>query len=331
MTYNFEKDVLEWSVNTITRLGHRTETGNDPRQPLAQVFTIARHLITPVPRNVKVAKGFVCPKEYIDGYNQIISEIETGKNLSPRGSRQQKNIDVHVDGMLVDWGVHHLHLGTEFIKKGKNKGLIQGNKDIIFVFFTYDCAYVIGIYDHSSWVREDVLLTVKNNWPHLIEPYRINRAVDLSRDVNESDRQLLRKNNINSPIKIDGAIYFGPGGGISCGGIGINEVESANIVLRAVDDLGKWFKKNAPELKGQLSKHSYDIGNVTFTFEVSKFILSRTFTVKSTDGAIRIHIPSTDEPASLVHASIASVIEPDEEKYAFDSSILNKLVFEVRR
>ncbi|KAB2823591.1 hypothetical protein [Aliivibrio finisterrensis] len=329
MKYNFEKDVLDWSVNTITRLGHRAKAENDPLPSLAQVFTITRHLITPTSRNVKVAKGFVCPKDYIEGYNQIISEIKKGKDLSPRGSRQQNNVDVHVDGMLIDWGVHHLHLGTQFIEKGKNKGLIKGNKEILFVFFTYDCAYIIGVYDHRSWVREDVLLTVKNNWPNLIEPYRINRAIDLSRDVTESDRQLLRSNNINSPVKINRSIYFGPGGGISSGGLGINEIESANIVLRAINDLNKWFNENTPELKNQLSKYYHDIGNVTFIFEVSKYILSRTFTVKSKDGILRVHIPSTDKPASLIHGSIANVIEPDENKYAFDSSILDQLVLEV--
>lgn len=331
MKYNFEQDVLNWSIDTITRLGHRAKDSNNILLSLSQVFTIARHLIIPVPRKVKISKGFICPDKYIKGFNQIITEIRSGKDLSPRGSRQQNNIDIHVDSMLIDWGISHLHLGTELIKKGKNKGLIQGYKEIIFVFFTDDCAYIIDIYDHKSWTRSDILLKVKNNWPELIEPYRIEGAFDLSRDISASDRQLLRENNINSPIKIDEYIYFGPGGGISCTGIGIKEIEIANIILRSIDDLSKWFVENELEIKNKISEYIPNVDHVIFIFEVSKFVLSRTFTVKSKDEKFRVHLPSIHEPASLIHESIANIIEPNKDKHSFDLSIMNKLVVEIYR
>lgn len=318
MRYDFEKDVLKWGENTLNRLGYMSKNKTDDAiSILAQVFGAVRNLIPPVPRRVEVAEGFSCPQKHLKGYNQVISEIRQGKDLSPRGSRLQRNSSPHVDGMLVDWGIHHLHLGTKFIKRGRSKGLIEGGKEVVFVFFNHDCAYVIGIFDHQSWTKEWVVERIEKNWPDLLEPFRINRTVDLSKDVSDIDRVLLRKHHINTPVKIGASIFFGPGGGFVAAGLGVNEVEKAAIVLRAVGDLIKWVSENENQLETILSEFNQEVEREVLHFEVSKYILSRTYTLRTVKSAIRLHIPSSDEPAALVHPSIAKVIEPIAEKYSY--------------
>src|SRR5690554_391832 len=207
MNFDFEKDILNWSNRVISRLGHEPSGDCESPSRLSQVFNILRNRIPPVPRTVEVATDFTCPQSYLNGYKQVISEIDRGDDLMPRCSRQQVNRSGYIDLMLLDWGIYHLHLGTDKISKGKTKGLIQGHKEILFVFITNDKAYIIGIFDHSSWTKQAVLQIVHDNWPHLLEPWKLNNVLDLAVEPTDADRKPLRNAYVNCPFKIGNNIY----------------------------------------------------------------------------------------------------------------------------
>ena len=67
MNFNFEKDILDWSNETISRLGYDPSDKNEASSRLAQVFGILRNRIPPVPRKVLIAKGFSCPLNHLNG------------------------------------------------------------------------------------------------------------------------------------------------------------------------------------------------------------------------------------------------------------------------
>lgn len=312
MNFDFEKDILDWSNETISRLGYQPSDRNEAASRLAQVFGIIRNRIPPVPRKVKIAKNFSCPEKHLGGYSQVISEIENGTDLMPRCSRQQTNKSGYIDRMLLDWGICHLHLGKEKVRKGKNKGLIQGHKEILFVLITNEVAHVIGVFDHSSWAKQEVLQIVYDNWPKLLEPWKIRAAVDLAREVTDEDRGILRNGNINSPVKIGNHIFLGPGGGITSAGIGANEIDKALIVLRAADSLCEWLTENSSYIEKNISSK---LGSIKF--DVSRFVLSKTYSVSDLENGVRIFIPSTDPVGSLIHPAQASILEPEKEKYSY--------------
>jgi hypothetical protein len=312
MNIDFEKDIIEWSNQTISRLGFYPSGENDTRSRLAQVFGILRNMIPPTPRKIKIAKGFAYPEAHAKGYKQILSEIEKGIDLTPRGSRKQTKEDAYNDPMLLDWNIYHLHLGKEVIRSGKNKGLIQGHKEILFVFFENETAYIIGVFDHSSWTKQEVLEIIFKNWPQLIERWKIERAIALSRDVTEAGRQSLRNAQINSPIKIGNNVYMGPGGGMTTSGSGANEIEKVLIVLSAVDGLKDYIKKNE-----QYIQRTVGVKVDLLNFDVSRFILSRTFSVYDRKNKLRLFIPSVDPVGSLVHPAQASIIEPIPKNYSY--------------
>lgn len=312
MNFDFEKDILDWSNETISRLGYKHSERSEASSRLAQVFGILRNRIPPIPRKAQVAKCFSCPQKHFDGYRQVISEIKSGRDLMPRCSRQQTNKSGYTDRMLLDWGIYHLHLGTSKIKKGKNKGLIQGHKEILYVFVSNEVAYVIGIFDHCSWTKQEVLQIVHDNWPHLLEQWKLREVVDLAREVTDEDRKALRNGNVNSPVKIGSHVYLGPGGGITSAGTGANEIYKALIVLRAADALRDWVTENTRFIEQNTNSKLE-----TIKFDVSRFILSKTFSVYAPKNNMRIFIPSTDPAGSLVHPAQASTIEPEKENYSY--------------
>ena len=312
MNINFEQDILEWSNQTISRLVFFPSGESDTRSRLAQVFGILRNMIPPKPRKIEIAKGFSYPEVYVEGYKQVLREIEEGIDLTPRGSRKQTKEDAYNDPMLLDWNIYHLHLGNEVIKSGKNKGLVQGHKEILFVFFENETAYIIGVFDHSSWTKQEVLEIIFENWPQLIDRWKIERAIGLSRDVTDTERKSLRNEQINSPIKIGNNVYMGPGGGMTTSGSGTNEIEKVLIVLRAANKLKDYIKKNQKYIQ-----RTVNVKVDQLNFDVSRFILSRTFSVHDRKNKFRIFIPSDDPAGSLVHPAQASIVEPTPENYSF--------------
>ncbi|HIF9078879.1 TPA: hypothetical protein ACX6NV_003791 [Photobacterium damselae] len=198
------------------------------------------------------------------------------------------------------------------IKTGKNKGLIQGNKEILFIFITDEVAHIIGIFDHSSWTKLEVLKIVHDNWPNLLEPWRQIGVIDLVQEVTDDDRKSLRDCNINSAVKIGNNVYSGPGGGITAGGTGTNEIQKALIVLRAADNLYEWVIENKSFIEKNINARLIKI-----KFDVSRFILSRTFSVYDPENKIRIFIESKEPIASLIHPTQAIMIEPERENYSY--------------
>ncbi|MFM5438810.1 hypothetical protein ACET9K_04980 [Aeromonas enteropelogenes] len=300
LSYDFEHDVYLSAKRYITKLGYIPLKHCDTTQLLSQMFNILRNYITPKPRKVHIAKGLKFPREYLTGINHVIDEITNGVNLMPRCSRKQLNQRGHIDGMLLDWGIHHLHIGTKKVNNGKNKGLIEGGKYILFCCFHDDDAYLIGLYDHKSWTKANVIEVIANNWDFILEPYYLRGVVGLSREVNDSDRLLLRNSQINTPIKVGNKFYFGPGGGMTCSGYGANEVGNALEIMRAMDNLSDWVSDNTEYLEGKIRNHVNKEIEIELHFDMLKYMTSKTIVLYDKNHGLSIYIPSSDEPASFL-------------------------------
>ncbi len=292
MNFDFERDILIWTCSHIEKLGYEPKHENSAANALSQLFNIIRNLIPAKARNIRISKYFSCPEKYLNGYNQILSEIREGKNLAPRCSRQQKKKHGYIDGALIDWNIYHLHLGDKLIISGKNKNLIQGHKDILFTFIDDENAYIIGIFDHDSWTKQSVLQIVYDNWPWLLEPFKINRAIDLAIDVTDDDRKQLRNAFVNSPIKLGDHVYFGPGGGITAAGTGYNEVHKANIILDAVQEMEFWITNHSDYLNKLFENKSVPLNQEILKFDVSRFVFKRNYSITATKNSLRLYIPS---------------------------------------
>jgi len=66
-----------------------------------------------------------------------------------------------VDLMLNAWGVHHMHLATALTRKGH----VRRTKQLLFVVFHPEDAYLVDIGDHNSFHQRRVLEVIARTWP----------------------------------------------------------------------------------------------------------------------------------------------------------------------
>ncbi|MDD1617780.1 MAG: hypothetical protein LUQ28_15185, partial [Methylococcaceae bacterium] len=132
-------------------------------------------------RKILKSKEFKCPSKFANSLNNIENLIKNGLDITAYLSNKINELDYN-DEMMNDWGIHHLHLG----ERGKN-GRIKRTGELLFVKFTHDCAYFIGIYDHSSWTRKNIIEVVHSNWSDIIKQHKCENIISLSHEPNEND------------------------------------------------------------------------------------------------------------------------------------------------
>ena len=75
-------------------------------------------IVDTVPRKIIKADEFTSPPpELVDGFNILIDKIKEGIDITPHLSKKLTDLN-YDDPLLNDWGIYHLHLGTEFDKRG---------------------------------------------------------------------------------------------------------------------------------------------------------------------------------------------------------------------
>jgi hypothetical protein len=210
----------EYAAHFKQMLLHRgvsvTGIETDDQIMLAYFNRQARN-VTATRRVVHQPPGFSIPPQF-QGYEDAIAaikkEIETGVDITPRMSRKVQRRD-YVDGMLADFGIQHLHLGTSL----DADGFYAQGAPLLYVRFDDANAYFLVVAGHGEWANVDLIEIIHANWPASIERCRMQRARSASGNVSDQDRLTARQHGIDVLIKMkDGAIYMSPGGGLSASG-----------------------------------------------------------------------------------------------------------------
>lgn len=185
-------------------------------------LNLCHRMIPTKSRKIQYAKGFTCPDKLKEGLEYLSENILNGESLFPHLSRYIFKANFK-DGMLYDWGIQHLHLGTEPDKK--NSLLIQGNKEVVYAMFDDENAYLICVGDHSNWADTRFLKIVKDNFPHLLEPFRSRELISNRDGWTEEERVQLRKAGATMMTTIDGDTYWPLGGGVVSSGDSLNALD----------------------------------------------------------------------------------------------------------
>ncbi len=147
---------------------------------------------------------------------QLSERVETAYIFdSERPSLHPRQRDADRDRLLNAWGIHHIHLSSAPGKGGFNA---RGG-DLLYVVFRRDDAYLLGIYTHNDWAREELVRVIVRNWADAGLFLKSDYAQGTRATFTDADRTQLRRANVNEALfEVDGAFYGPPGLGQTAAG-----------------------------------------------------------------------------------------------------------------
>lgn len=240
----------------------KTESGNKDeneykRDLIFQYYNVQHKFVSSTPRNIKKCSDFKCPDKYTKGLELLEGSIISGEDLFPRYSRQIFKFDSN-DGMLLDFGIYHLHLGTK--PDAKHKGLIEGTEDVLYCMFDDKSAYFIKIAKHGLWNNVDLLKAVKDSFPEVLNKFKVEGIIGQGIDVTEDLRKKIRSKHMNCGIiEIDNEYYMQPGLGMNSKGTSNLSVQRCLRQLECLriyeEDIVNWMKDNEQLIQGGINEN----------------------------------------------------------------------------
>lgn len=166
--------------------------------------------------------------------NSFVSPPNRSPNLAQRGD---------LDLLLNDWGLHHLHLGTQI----ESDGFVERTGPLLFAAIIGQQAYLIDIKPHGAWVDTELIATSVREWPHAHIALEMKGVLGLSYYPTDGERKKLRQAGINCPIEVDGKFYL-PRMGLSTAGTSLQAVRKSDRLRATVQDFCRRWETNPGEI-----------------------------------------------------------------------------------
>ena len=251
---DLRRDLVTFFRTELVRLGYNVVDVTEDHELVCGYFGVCRRLISLEPRHILKSKNFSCIPEHRNALTEIEQLILDGGDLSPYLSKKIANFNYN-DPLLNDWGIHHLHLGTEV----EQDGFINRTGPLLYCRFEGDCAYFIDILPHGNWTSQKLITTMHDNWPELLSSFCIN-GVTKTRLSDEEIKEL-RKKKINYFIGMDdGTTYSSLGGGNTFAGTNILDVRAIHDYLNWVDRMQQKIIEEFPEIENRARERGISFG-----------------------------------------------------------------------
>ncbi|WP_336634904.1 hypothetical protein [Lysinibacillus fusiformis] len=231
---DFLSDWIEHLTQQLFSLGYTPD--ESPNKISIQYFNLLKRGVTLTPRRIYFSKEFSCPEGYKEGLRILIHKIEKGESLAAHLSKNINKLE-YKDPLLNDWNIHHLHLGTEADKTG----FIKRTGPLLFVRFEREEAYFLNTFNHGSWNDLDIVRIIHNNWPQIIDRYRID-AVCSSPAIktNEQVKEVRKMRSVGFIEPYPGVVYMPIGMGMTTSGHSIEVVRISDFYydhIKGLEDI----------------------------------------------------------------------------------------------
>lgn len=250
---NLEIDLYrDWVAhlrNELSVFGYSVGSYGD-EEVVHTFLNLLKRLVPPGPRHILKSREFQCPDELRQGLSDVERIIAQGQDLSPYLSRLLRRPD-YDDPLLNHWGIHHIHLGTEV----ESDGFVKRTGPVLFCRFDGANAYLINVFRHGSWAKQEMVGVLHRNWPDSIRQFRLNGVIGSARPVPDHDVQKLRKGNVNSMVEIEEGVVYAPmGGGFSTSGISVDVVRHADYCIERLRSMQQSVIDNISEIAKEARK-----------------------------------------------------------------------------
>ena len=238
----FKPSLAKIFKREIEELGFDTSKLATDEDVLHSYCSYSHRLLEKRPRTIHKADTFVCPKEVKEGLAWLESKIEKGESVN-----QHLNTTIQkdkLDGLLYDWGIHHLHLGLKY----EATGFVERTGPVLFAVFRPNDVYFVDVRDHKGWSDKGLLEIINRNWPELLFLYRME-GVKPETSFTEEDITSLRKGGVNTVHELsDGNSYLSMGGGITSAGTSQEAVRTYIEIVRMLGRIEKQIRDNSKYL-----------------------------------------------------------------------------------
>lgn len=264
---NLKQDWVNMVESDIEQEGLVIPAGMNLDNKIIKYFTYLRKKAPKGPLNVIKSRKFHCDAEFLSAINEIERIFNSGDDYSPYLSKQ---VDKFRDDLMFnDWGILHLHLGTELESNGR---YIQRTGPLLFVYFNKNNVYFINVYPHSKWTNREVLQTIYDNWPEVLKPFIMDGVKDIKPEYTEEQHFRLRKCGYNASIPLvdnrgEKIVIMAPGMGITKSGDSINDVRYYQSVCKSIRLIEEEIRENIDSLKDDIKSKGIAIPSV-FNFEL---------------------------------------------------------------
>lgn len=251
----FKPSLAKIFKREIEELGFDTSKLATDEDVLHSYCSYSYRLLEKRPRTIHKADTFVCPKEVKEGLAWLESKIEKGESVN-----QHLNTTIQkdkLDGLLYDWGIHHLHLGLKY----EATGFVERTGPVLFAVFRPNDVYFVDVRDHKGWSDKGLLEIINRNWAELLSIYKME-GVMLETSFDEKDIASLRKAGVNTFHELsDGNSYLSMGGGITTAGTSMMAIRSYVTIVRMINDIETNIKANAKYLVSHVLPKDYPFRN----------------------------------------------------------------------
>lgn len=235
------------------------------RRLLAQYFYVVERMIPEIPRSVHFSSELSTNLTGMDSkwanfVQNIKQHFEDGRDVLKFLSKGALNARSQ-DGLLTDFGIHHLHLGN---KRSESETFVERSDYLLFVFIESSNVYFLDLRRHPNanipgdygWSDQDYLKIMQSNWPEVLRKYSLKRATGTI--VSDEQKKTLQELNINVISSFGGEAIFSPGGGLAGDGSNMYCQYLADRLVHQVENIQNYIEENGSQCATMLREAGVD-------------------------------------------------------------------------
>lgn len=216
-------------------------------------------------------------RERASTISQIIDDVEHGRDLTKYLSRRvkigfqlppkpgTKNLNRlnHLDLLLNDWGIHHLHVSTLV----ESDGFVERDDPLLFAIFRPQQAYFIDAMGHQDFPDDRLIRILLDTWPDEGLVSEVKGVLGGKQSWSKEDRAKLRSVGMFSVVQFDGRLFLPTTGGISTAGTSTKASIIAGGILRTLKLFEDQVRGNSAEIIELMRRHGVELkGKPNFEF-----------------------------------------------------------------